>query len=104
MSRGYWDYNNQSLQDEIFGWGAEANSVPNIFEDKEISEIIFDMFQLLYAFDSYKSGDWSESDWLGQKGNFKNKWFGKTEDERVKRIVESALADAKDEIFKTFGI
>lgn len=104
MSRGYWDYKNQNLQDEIFGWCREANQVPNVFEDKEISEIIFDMFQLLYAFDSYKSSDWSESDWIEQKTNFKNKWFGKTEDERVREIVESTLADAKDEIFKTFGM
>lgn len=104
MSRGYWDYKNQNLQDEIFGWGAEANHVPNIFEDREISEIIFDMFQLLYAFDSYKCADWGEDDWIRQKNYFKNKWFGKTEDERVRKIVESALSEAKDEIFKTFGM
>lgn len=106
MSRGFWDYKNEYLQDEIFGWGAryDDKGIPNIFEDKEISEIIFDMFGLLYAFDSYKCGDWGEDSWLEEKNKFKEKWLGQTEDERVRRIVESIMAEAKAEIFKTFGV
>lgn len=105
MSRGYWDYKNTYLQTEIFGWYAsKKNGIPNVFEDREISEIIFDMFELLHAFDSYKSGDWSEDSWLEAKNEFKTRWFGKTIDERVEAIIESSLEEAKDEIYKTFGI
>lgn len=105
MSRGYWNYENQNLQSDIFGWGAsKEDGVPNIFEDKEISELIFEVFELLYAFDSYKSGDWCEGSWLEEKEAFKNKWLGRTEDERIKAVVESTLLEAKAEIFKTFGL
>lgn len=105
MSRGFWDYRNEYLQSDIFGWNvSKEDGLPNIFEDKEITEIIFDMFRLLYAFDSYKCGDWSEKSWLEEKDKFKERWLGRTEDERVRAIVESTLADAKNEIFKTFGL
>lgn len=104
MSRGFWDYKNEYLKDEIFGWMREGEKVPNVFEDKEISEIIFDMFGLLYAFDSYKCGDWGEDSWLEEKSKFKNKWLSQTADDRVKRIVESSLAEMRNEIYKTFDV
>lgn len=104
MSRGYWNYKNQDLCDNIFGWNSDVDNVPNVFEDKEISQLIREVFYLLYAFDSYKCSDWSEGTWLEVKNKFKEKWLGAPTDDRVKAIVEQVMNEAKAEIYKTFDI
>lgn len=76
MSGGRFEYKDSSLKDEIFGYFFEnPEHIPNIFEDEEISELIWDVFDLIHDYDWYASGDTDESDWIKSKTNFKNKWF-----------------------------
>lgn len=104
MSRGYWDYRDEQLCSEIFGWVTDKEFVPNVFGDTEISEVIFDVFKLLYAFDSYKCGDWSKNSWNDAKLEFKEKWFARTPEGRAKEIADKALARARKEIYDALGI
>ena len=41
MSGGYFNYEDSNLKYEIFGFG---NTCTNVFEDKEISQLIYDVF------------------------------------------------------------
>lgn len=82
MSGGRFDYQDSRLKDEIFGWTDEPHDV---FEDMEISNLVWDVLDLIHDYDWYASGDTCEETYLKQKQAFKEKWFGET-DKRVARM------------------
>lgn len=100
MSGGLYDYHDTYLKSEIFGWEKEKG---NVFEDIEITELIYDVFELIHSFDWYKSGDTDREDYLEAKALFKAKWFTDP-NERVQEIVDKAIRNLKDELYETFGI
>ena len=100
MSGGRFNYIDSQLKSEIFGW---ADKPRNVFEDKEISQLIWDVFELIHAYDWYDSGDTSEKNYLEEKKKFKDKWLREDSD-RCKTIVDEALAEVKAELYKTFGL
>lgn len=103
MSGGHFCYQDRNLKNEIFGYRYEK-PVPNIFEDKEISELVWDVLDLVHDFDWYISGDTSEDDWLEAKGLFKAKWLRSDGQERCKNIVDGAVEELREELYKTFGL
>lgn len=74
MSGGRFNYMNDTVQNEIFGYWDEGK-IPNVFEDREISELIYDVFNLIHDFDWYASGDTCKETYLKQKAAFKKKWL-----------------------------
>ena len=101
MSGGRFDYKDQGLRNEIFGWG---DTWCNVFEDREISELVWDVLNLVHEFDWYDSGDTGEDTWLKEKVAFKEKWLSSNNVDRVKRIIDDTFRDAKEELYKTFDI
>lgn len=101
MSGGLWDYLDSGLKNEIFGWCDEWHDV---LEDREISELVWDVLELLHEFDWYRSGDTGKDTYLDAKKAFKNKWFGGNRGLMIRRIVDDALAETKAELYETFGI
>ena len=100
MSGGHFNYVDSHLKSEIFGWG---NKPSNVFEDVEISELVFDVLDLVHAFDWYKSGDTCRETYLKAKADFKKKWMG-NRGVRVRRIVDDALQRTKTGLYETFGL
>lgn len=98
MSGGHFDYVDARLKDEIFGWDDKFS---NQFEDREISELVWDVLNLIHEFDWYKSGDTCEETYLKAKAAFKKKWFGDY-DTRLAQIVEYSLDEFRDELRKIF--
>lgn len=99
MSGGHFDYVDSRLKSEIFGWTDRAHDV---FEDREISELVWDVLDLIHEYDWYKSGDNCEEKYLKAKAKFKKKWFS-NRGVRIRNIVDAAIADCKAELYKTFG-
>ena len=54
MSGGHFDYNDKRLKNDMFGYEHEYK---NPLEDREISNLVYDVLTLLHVFDYYKSGD-----------------------------------------------
>ena len=102
MSGGYFNYINDSAKNEIFNWYDYPNE--NVFEDREITELIWDVFELIHDFDWYKSGDTCKETYLQAKADFKKKWFGGNRGVRVRRIVDEALQKTKTELYETFNL
>lgn len=100
MSGGHFNYVDSHLKSEIFGWD---NKPSNVFEDVEISELVFDVLDLIHAFDWYKSGDTCRETYLKAKADFKKKWMG-NRGVWVRRIVDDALQRTKTELYETFGL
>ena len=116
MSGGYFNYHNRAAADEIFGCNIYPQYGPHGFsqskkaakmnplEDREISELVFDVFCLLDSFDYYKEADTSEEQYREDICHFKEKWLQKPAEERVREITEACLEDFRKEIYDTFGL
>ena len=100
MSGGNFNYVDATLRDEIYGW---SETWHNVFEDREISELVWDILDLIHDYDWYVSGDTSRETYLKAKANFKNKWFN-NRDVVVKRVVDTAIEEVKAELYETYGI
>jgi len=101
MSGGHFEYLDSQLKSEIFGWDDRPR---NAFEDREISELVWDVLNLIHDYDWYRSGDTCKETWLKKKAEFKKKWFGGNRGVRVRRIVDTVLAEAKQELYETYGL
>lgn len=101
MSGGYFNYLDSQLKSEIFGW---TNQYNNVFEDKQISALVWDVLDLIHEFDWYKSGDNGKDTYLKAKNDFKKKWLSDNSTERTKMFVDETLADLKKELYETFDI
>lgn len=99
MSGGHFGYIDGTLKGEIFGW---EDKPTNVFEDKEISELVWDVLDLIHDFDWYKSGDTCKETYLKAKAEFKKKWFS-NRGLRVRRIVDDSIEQCKKELYETFG-
>lgn len=101
MSGGHFEYKDSSLKSEIFNWSDEWW---NALEDREVSELVWDVLDLLHDYDWYRSGDTRKETYLEAKTKFKRKWFGGKRGLRVRRIVDDALEEARKELYETFGL
>lgn len=117
MSGGHFEYKNDYLCDEMFGYdlspdydleGSKKQSrlaaKRNPLEDRVISEIVFDVFCLLHSFDWYISGDTDESTYFEDIEYFKEKWLECDNQELSRRIVNESLKDCKEELYQALGL
>ena len=101
MSGGYFDYKDRDLKTEIFGWDKEH---ANVFEDREITKLVLDVLNLIHEFDWYKSGDTDEKYYLRAKKTFKEKWLESPVEVRAKKIIDEAIEEVREELYKTYGV
>lgn len=116
MSGGHFEYRDVSLCDEIFGYqlsphygiGEKGQSrlaaKLNPLEDRQISEIVFDMLCLLSSYDYYRSGDTGEETYRDDVQRFKEKWLSPNRKQIDERTVNEMIEDLREEIYKTIGI
>ena len=99
MSGGRFEYADMTAKNMIFNY----DKCTNVFEDREISELVWDVFDLIHDFDWYKSGDTDKSDYLKAKRAFKKKWF-ENRGVRARRIIDEAVAELKRELYETYDL
>lgn len=101
----YWDNHGASgLLNEIYGWDYTTNPIRNPLEDREISMLTYDLLNLIRVFEEYKEGDWEEHRYTDAKAEFKKKWFTGQRRDRTRKIIDEALEECREELYKTYGI
>lgn len=100
MSGGRFNYMDLNLRDEIFGW---TDKWHNVFEDREISELVWDVLNLIHDYDWYVSADTCKDTYLKAKTEFKRKWLG-NRGVAVKRTIDTAIEELRAELYETYGI
>ena len=98
MSGGHFDYKDMSLKSEMFGW---SDKPFNVLEDRELSELTFDLLEVIHQYDWYKSADTNKETYLKAKDKFKKKWLS-NRGINVRRIIDEAVNDLKSELYETF--
>ena len=123
MSGGRWNYNQCNLGYDMFpgcdvcyGLGDDEKSKYrnytesvklarklNPMEDRQLSELVFDVLCLIYSADWYKSGDTCEDIYREDVKFFKEKWL-KVNSDTVKDEICKSIQELKEELYVTFGI
>ena len=118
MSGGHWDYKNDSLASEIFGYDIsvdydltsdehEKNQRKavrlNPLEDLEISALIYDVFCLLHSYDWAVSGDTDESVYWNDVAEFKKRWFKMNREAQMLNIIDICTETLRASLYKTFS-
>lgn len=119
MSGGKWDYINDRVANELFGYyldvdyGLADDDVNysrklarkiNPLEDKLLSELVFDVLCLLHSYDWYVSGDNCEDVYKKDKKYFKQKWLKGVSKDLVTKIVEEEIERTKEELISSLVI
>lgn len=115
MSGGVWNYANDTLAGDIFGWGLDIDYGLNReehkisamqarkadpLEDKELSELVFDVFCLLHSYDWYTSADTGEATYRADVKAFKDKWLKRSGAQRIKDEIEKTLFEANNSLYR----
>ena len=99
MSGGRFNYADCNLKSEMFGWVDEPY---NVMEDDEISELVWDVLELIRVFDYYRCSDTDRDTYIKRKNEFKKKWFGNRKI-RLEQIVDKKIEQLKEEVKEMIG-
>lgn len=99
MSGGKFGYYNKYLKDEMFAYDDRPN---NVMEDDEISELVWDVLELIRVFDYYSCSDTGRDTYIKRKNEFKKKWFG-NRSERLEQIVDKKIERLREEVKEMIG-
>lgn len=72
----------------------------NVLGDKELNDLVKDLVKVFHDKEWFDSCDYSEGDYNKTVAEFKAKWFGRSDEERIKSIVNNKVK----EIYQTLGI
>ena len=114
MSGGCWGYSSDHVAEDIYSpllvdYGEDGfrqskqAAALNPLEDREISEIVWDVLCLLHSYDWYVSGDTGEEQYRADVKTFKEKWLGKPAEERLLTLFRDSVTDSLEKIFVEFG-
>lgn len=101
MSGGYFNYLDSSLKNEIFGW---SDKFHNVLNDRELSELVWDILDLLHDYDWYICGDTGEDSWIKARKKFKDKWLNAEREDIIKRMIDGAVEECRRELYKTYDV
>ena len=101
MIGGMFYGSDTTLKNILFRWSDEPI---NVFEDEVISELVWDVFDLIQSLDYYKSRDTSKDAYLNDKEAFKKKWLGKSNGSVARKIVDESIEDLRQKLYGTFGL
>lgn len=94
MSGGHFNYADGNLKSEMFGW---VDNPYDVMEDEEISELVWDLLDLIHEYDYYVSGDTLREKYIEAKKEFKKKWFGNRK-VRLEKIIDRKIEKLMEEI------
>ena len=124
MSGGYWNYYQCNLGDDMFPgcdvcyglgdntkskYGHYTESVKRArqldpMEDKQISELVFDVLCLIYSADLYKEADIGEERYRADIKFFKEKWLLQKPEQLVRDEIDKSIKEAQDELYISLGL
>jgi hypothetical protein len=116
MSGGHWNYQNDVIAQDIFGWHMSPNygergfkqaalaRKSNPLEDKQLSELAWDLFCILHSYDWCACGDTGEEDYRKDVAYLKKKWLKASPEELARREIDTALEETRQELYESLGV
>ena len=118
MSGGRFNYGQRNLGYDMFPYSSVdyglgdkeySESVKearkhNPLEDKQISELVFDVLCLIHSADWYLSGDTSEKTYRKDVNFFKAKWLKAKPDDLTREEIDKNVEELRDDLYLAFGL
>lgn len=112
MSGGRFNYTQQSLGYELFSfmsvdYGARGFSQAkearklNPLEDKQLSELCWDLLCVIHSYDWYASADTCEKTYRADVKRFKDKWLKPAPEELLRAEIDKAVEELRSELLVT---
>lgn len=116
MSGGHFNYSDMRTMEEVFGYGvsswyglgckehlrdAKIARKLDPMEDKQLSELVYDVLCLLHSLDWYQSGDTGENTYYADVAYFKNKWLKANPEELTRREIDQSIEEVRKELLDT---
>lgn len=113
MSGGRFNYVQCSLANEMFNWmsvdygdygfsQAPGARKINPLEDRQLSELCWDLLCVIHSYDWYASGDTCEETYRADVKRFKEKWLKPTPQELLKSEIEKSVEELRQDLLVTF--
>lgn len=93
MSGGSYNYIYSQLSNECEG----------AMHDEEMNDLIKDICEVLHDLEWWQSYDISEEDYRETVKKFKEKWFKRSRNERLKEYIDKKIDKTKDDLYKLIG-
>ena len=94
MSGGSFDYMYYKIQETYSGE----------MRDPELNEMLKDFCRVLHDLEWWVSCDYGEDTYRQTVKEFKDKWFGKTEEERIEKAINQVSQQTEKYLRDVFGI
>lgn len=94
MSGGSHNYICYKIEDELVGQ----------MHDKELNDLMKDIANLAHDLEWFDSSDYGENDYKKSVEKFKNKWFGKSRNERLKKYIDESINELKEQLYTMIGV
>lgn len=94
MSGGSHNYIYYKIEEELVGQ----------MHDMELNDLMKDIAELAHDLEWFDSSDCSENDYKKSVEKFKNKWFGKSRNERLKEYIDESINKLKDQLYTMIGV
>jgi hypothetical protein len=94
MSGGHFDYKDSDFKNIVFDW---SNKPTNVLEDIELSNLLWDLLDVIHEYDWYISGDTSYADYDKARKEFKKKWFGDRA-KLLEKLIDERLNEVSREL------
>ncbi len=112
MSGGWFSYKQVDLADEMFNWisvtygekgfsQAQRARKLNPLEDRQLSELCWDLLCVIHSYDWYASGDNREETYREDVKRFKKKWLKPSPEKLAKAEIEKAVEELRQELLAT---
>lgn len=82
----------------------KVEEAANAMGDRELTELVKDVAELLHDREWYISGDYGEDTWEESVRKFKQKWFDKPREKRLKALIEQMFDETKQECMNMIGV
>lgn len=92
MSGGHYDY---------FCW--KMNELDGEFKDKELDDLWRDMKKIAKELEWWQSCDTSEKTYRREVAKFKEKWFGQSREDMLKKYIDEKMAETRRELLLMIG-
>lgn len=114
MSGGHFNYSNDDLCHDIYGWSISPDYGERGFKQSMIarhldplndillSELVFDVFCVLHSYDWWQSGDTCEDTYRKDVQRFKDKWLKQLPKERIEEIIDDELNVVRGRLHNAF--
>lgn len=94
MSGGSHNYIYYQIQEELVGQ----------MEDRELNDLMKDIATLAHDLEWYHSCDTSRDYYRESVRKFKDKWFGKSRNERLKEYIDESINELKEQLYTMIGV